>query len=95
MWLVKLVKLLLVVTFAGAAILTGALFYFGSRNEARALCAVVYHDFGAELDAASNSTGLEKLAHLKAVQMNLELLLHKGCCNHDYLANTCPASVTL
>lgn len=61
-------------------------------NEHEFYCQLAYLDFKREIDAALEAEPVDKLAHLQAAQMNMQILYQKDCCQYE---ETCPGGIKL
>jgi hypothetical protein len=53
-------------------------------------CSVLWHTVKDNMRIAKNSEGIDKLYYLKIADINVNVMMHRGCCKYD---DTCPASV--
>ena len=88
----KKLKTILKICCVIIAIMAVAGNYIAKNEQKEMLCRATYYDFDSEVNAAVKSEGLDRLAHLQAAHINLEMLYQKDCCRYD---ETCPAGVAL
>jgi hypothetical protein len=88
----RTVKTALKIGLLAAAILIVLGIYLDRRDTAQMLCRITYNDFDSEIRAALRAEGIDKLAHLQAAQMNMQILYQKDCCKYE---STCPGGIKL
>jgi hypothetical protein len=66
---------------------------YRDRTETQEMfCQTTYMDFDTEIRAALSAEGVDKLAHLQAAHMVMQMLYQKDCCRFE---KTCPAGLQL
>lgn len=88
----KTVKTLFKIGLLLIALLVVVGLYLDRNRSQQVLCEMTYYDYDSEIDAAIRSEGFDKLAHLQAAQILLQILYQKECCNYE---KTCPAGLKL
>lgn len=88
----KTAKTIFKIGLLGAAVLVVLVIYLDRRDTDEMLCRMTYYDFDSEIQAALQSEGINKLAHLQAAQMNMQILYQKNCCKYK---PTCPGGIKL
>lgn len=84
-------KVLKICSLLIAIFIVWAIYWDRNKNQ-ELLCQITYLDFDTEIKAAVSAEGVEKLAHLQAAQMVMQMLYQKNCCRFD---KTCPAGLQL
>jgi hypothetical protein len=88
----KTVKRLFKIGLLLIALLVVIGIYLDRNRNQRVLCEMTYYDYDSEINAALRSEGFDKLAHLQAAQILLQILHHRGCCEYK---TTCPGGLKL
>jgi hypothetical protein len=88
----KIVKTLFKIGLLLITLLVVVGIYLDRNRGQRILCEMTYYDYVSEINAAIGSEGFDKLAHLQAAQIILQILHHKGCCEYE---TSCPAGLKL
>jgi hypothetical protein len=88
----KRAKTILKIVLLGVALLIFWGMYWDRSKNQELLCQITYLDFDTEIKAALSSEGFDKLAHLQAAQMVMQMLYQKDCCRFE---KTCPAGLQL
>lgn len=83
--------MLKIVLLGFALLIFWGMYWDRSKNQEQ-LCQITYLDFDTEIKAALSSEGFDKLAHLQAAQMVMQMLYQKDCCRFE---KTCPAGLQL
>ncbi len=66
---------------------------YQDRNRAQQFrCEMTYYDYDSEINAAIGSEGFDRVAHLQAAQILLQILYQKECCEYE---TTCPTGLKL
>lgn len=53
-------------------------------------CSLLWSTFSRNIDDARGAEGANKIYHAQIADMNLRILLHRGCCRFPY---SCPAYI--
>jgi len=88
----KMVKKLLKIGLLLLAILVVLGIYQDRSVRQEMRCRMAHHDYTSEINAAIESEGFNKIAHLQAAQILLQILYQKKCCEYE---ETCPAGLKL
>jgi len=88
----KTAKTILKIGLLGVAILIVLGAWNEKEREHKFHCQLAYLDFKREIDAALEAESLDKLVHLQAAQMNMQILYQKDCCQYE---ETCPGGIKL
>ncbi len=54
-------------------------------------CSLLWDTFKRRLNEASSAEGVDKIYHAQIADMNLQALMHRGCCR---FADTCPSLIS-
>jgi hypothetical protein len=63
-----------------------------SNYENKQRCLMVYDDYKNEINEAIRSETIDKIAHLQAAQILLQIIYQKECCEYE---ETCPAGLKI
>lgn len=74
------------------ALLVVVVIYRDRDRDQEIMCEMTYSDYKSQISAAIDSKGFDKIAHLQAAQILLQILYQKQCCEY---AQTCPAGLNL
>jgi hypothetical protein len=88
----KIVKTLFKIGLLLIALLVVIGIYLDRNRDQRILCEMTYYDYDSQINAAIRSEGFDKVAHLQAAQILLQILHHRGCCEYK---TTCPGGLKL
>jgi hypothetical protein len=88
----KAIKVLFKIGLLLIAILVMTSIYHDRSMRQEMRCRMVHYDYNSEINAAIESEGINKVAHLQAAQILLQILYQKECCEYE---ETCPAGLKL
>lgn len=88
----KIVKTLFKIGLLLIAILVVTSIYQDRSMRKEMRCQITHYDYKSEINAAIDSEGIDKIAHLQAAQILLQILYQKECCEYE---ETCPAGLKL